>query len=219
MAENRSIIVPFSFHFLRIGTNRKKRTLTINELISEIVPFWENGTNGTIGTIGDRNGWYMLFPFCNSGFEMGSTHKREGIIKRIARCVLVGQSRFCCPLVAKDVIEFKSTAIQSQMKNKESRSRKLTVRFTLVEHESLKAKCTLAGLTPSELIRQNLSASQIQAKLTEDEKDGVRQLSGMANNINQIARVLNGSQEYDKVRLSLLEMRMKIETVLTRLLN
>ena len=59
------------------------------------------------------------------------------------------------------------------------------------EDELLKKKSKEAGLTESEFIRSTIKGYRIKAQPTEEIKTFQRELYGIANNINQIARVAN----------------------------
>ena len=59
------------------------------------------------------------------------------------------------------------------------------------EDELLKRKSKEAGLTESEFIRSLIKGYRIKAQPTEEIKSFQRDLYGIANNINQIAKVAN----------------------------
>jgi hypothetical protein len=65
------------------------------------------------------------------------------------------------------------------------------VRFTLTEYETLKRKAQKAGLTLSELLRRAANNVVILERLSNEDLGHVRQLSGMATNLNQIAHKIN----------------------------
>lgn len=58
---------------------------------------------------------------------------------------------------------------------------------------SLKAKAGKAGLTQSEYIRRSIRDSRVVERLTPEHLKHIRALTGMANNINQIARTANAA--------------------------
>ncbi|MDR1583368.1 MAG: plasmid mobilization relaxosome protein MobC [Prevotellaceae bacterium] len=70
---------------------------------------------------------------------------------------------------------------------------KLTVKMETKEYFSFKAKARLAGLTQSEYIRRCIAKSEVKQRLTSGHLAYIRQLAGMANNINQIARKANAA--------------------------
>ncbi|GHV55942.1 mobilization protein [Bacteroidia bacterium] len=89
-------------------------------------------------------------------------------------------------------------AIKKQHKNgrptKEAAERKkykVSVKMATEEYYSLKSKARLAGLSRSEYIRQCIRSSEVKQRLSSEQLGYIRQLSGMANNINQIARKAN----------------------------
>ena len=62
------------------------------------------------------------------------------------------------------------------------------VRFTRPEYFIVKEKAAKAGVSASVYIRQLAIYALITPRLTDEERQFVRQLIGMANNINQIAK-------------------------------
>ena len=59
------------------------------------------------------------------------------------------------------------------------------------EDELLKRKAKEAGLTEAEFIRSLIKGYRIKAQPTEEIKNFQRELYGIANNINQLARIAN----------------------------
>jgi len=62
------------------------------------------------------------------------------------------------------------------------------VRFSKAEYFIVKEKAARAGIKPSLYIRQIAIHALIKPRLTEEERHFVRQLIGMANNLNQLAK-------------------------------
>ncbi len=62
------------------------------------------------------------------------------------------------------------------------------------EDKILKKKSKVTGLNESELIRSFIKGYRIKAQPTDEIKQFQRELSGIANNINQIAKVANSYQ-------------------------
>jgi Bacterial mobilisation protein (MobC) len=62
------------------------------------------------------------------------------------------------------------------------------VRFTKAEYYVVKQKAAKAGLKVSIYIRQMALQGKIIARMSEEERHFVRQLSGMANNLNQLTK-------------------------------
>ena len=63
-----------------------------------------------------------------------------------------------------------------------------SVRFTRPEYFIVKEKARKAGMATSTYLRQLAIHAQVTSRLNEEERHFVRQLIGMANNINQIAK-------------------------------
>jgi len=75
----------------------------------------------------------------------------------------------------------------------EKKGYKVSLKMGIIEYHLLKAKARLAGITLSEYVRQAVEKSEIKQRLSPEQSGYIRQLSGMANNINQIARKVNAA--------------------------
>ena len=73
----------------------------------------------------------------------------------------------------------------------EKKSYKITVKFATAEYYSLKAKTRQAGVTVSEFIRLAIQNCSVKERLNPSHVKHISQLSGMANNLNQIAKRAN----------------------------
>ena len=62
------------------------------------------------------------------------------------------------------------------------------VRFTKSEYFIVKHKASKAGLRITQYLREMAIEGQIIARLTQEERNQIRQLVGMANNLNQLAK-------------------------------
>ena len=67
------------------------------------------------------------------------------------------------------------------------------IRFTKVEYYVIKEKAAKAGIGISLFIREMALHGKIQPLMNEEERQFVRQLTGMANNLNQLTK--KGHQE------------------------
>jgi hypothetical protein len=68
---------------------------------------------------------------------------------------------------------------------------RVTVRFSRLEHYILEQKATKAGMNISEFIRPAAIYGKVIPRQTEEERHFTRQLVGMANNFNQMAKLGN----------------------------
>jgi hypothetical protein len=75
----------------------------------------------------------------------------------------------------------------------EKKGYKISLKMATEEYYSLKAKARLAGITRSEYIRRCILSSEVKQRLSSEHLGYIRQLSGMANNVNQIARKANAT--------------------------
>jgi len=62
------------------------------------------------------------------------------------------------------------------------------VRYCKTEYFLIREKAEKVGMTASEYIRFITIYGQVKSRLTEEEREFSRQLIGMANNINQLAK-------------------------------
>ena len=62
------------------------------------------------------------------------------------------------------------------------------IRFTRQEYFIIKEKAAKAGMNSSTYLRQLAIYATINSRLTDEERNFVRQLIGMANNLNQLAK-------------------------------
>ena len=75
----------------------------------------------------------------------------------------------------------------------EKKGYRVSLKMATEEYYSLKSKARLAGITLSEYARQAIKKSEVKQRLLPEHLGHIRQLSGMANNINQIARKANAA--------------------------
>ena len=83
----------------------------------------------------------------------------------------------------------------------EKKGYKVSLKMATEEYYSLKSKARLAGIGLSEYVRQTIKKSEVKQRLSPEHLGYVRQLSGMANNINQIAKKANTAGYYEVVGL------------------
>ena len=75
----------------------------------------------------------------------------------------------------------------------EKKGYKVTVKFATVEYYSLKTKAKDAGMTISLFVREALQGCEVKQRLSGIHLNYIRQLTGMANNLNQIAHKANAA--------------------------
>ncbi len=95
----------------------------------------------------------------------------------------------------------------------EKRRYTVSVKLDTREYLSLKTKAGTAGISRSEYIRQSISGSVIRPLLAPELNDHIRKLSGMGNNLNQIARKANAGG-YTNARSEYLYLADKIDNVI-----
>lgn len=90
------------------------------------------------------------------------------------------------------------------------------IRFTAEEYLSIKAKASQAGKTITTYIRQASLQQQIQITLDSEERQFVRQLIGMANNLNQLVKKAH-QQDLLELMLELNYYKNAIDNLLHKL--
>ena len=84
------------------------------------------------------------------------------------------------------------------------------------EYGSLKTKAHEAGINQSEFIRQCIQVSIVKQRITPELMNHIRQLSGMANNINQIAHKANAAG-YPIIHQHCLLMNERLDNVISKI--
>ena len=92
------------------------------------------------------------------------------------------------------------------------------IRFSKNEYFIVKEKATKAGVRPSEFIRQTAIYSTIKSRLTEEERQIVKVLIGMANNLNQIAKLCHQQNLLSALYQFQAELKL-LDTILKKLKN
>lgn len=95
----------------------------------------------------------------------------------------------------------------------EKRTYMVSVKMDSREYFSLKTKAKSAGISRSDFVRQCIAGSEICPRLTPELNDYIRKLSGMGNNLNQIARRAN-TEGYINARSEYLYLADKIDNVI-----
>lgn len=98
----------------------------------------------------------------------------------------------------------------------EKKGYKITVKMAIDEYGSLKAKALEANINQSEYIRQCIQASIVRQRITPELVNYIRQLSGMANNINQIAHKANAAG-YPVVHKHCLYMNERLDNLISKI--
>lgn len=100
----------------------------------------------------------------------------------------------------------------------EKRKYTVSVKLDTREYISLRTKAKSAGVSRSEFIRQSISGSMIRPRMTPELNDHIRKLSGMGNNLNQIARRAN-TEGYGNARGEYLRLAVKIDDLIEDIRN
>jgi hypothetical protein len=91
-----------------------------------------------------------------------------------------------------------------------------SIRFTRPEYFIIKEKAANAGLNAAAYIRQVAIHATVKARLTEEDSHFVRQLVGLANNINQLTKAAH-QEGFLSVLRHFESYRRQIDALLKRL--
>lgn len=92
---------------------------------------------------------------------------------------------------------------------------KITVKLCTQDYYSVKAASKTAGIRPAELARAALLGMEIKPRVTPEEAGWLRMLSGMANNLNQLARQAHKSG-YNDLRSANITLGLDIHNLIKR---
>ena len=84
----------------------------------------------------------------------------------------------------------------------EKRKYRLSLKLNTNEYLQLKSKSRTAGKNRCDFLRKLIFSSEIKQQFSPEQNDVVRNISGMANNLNQIARRVNRN-EFKLIELDL----------------
>ena len=93
------------------------------------------------------------------------------------------------------------------------RKYRVSVNLCTEDFYPLKSKANDAGVSLSEFARLAIIGCEIRERLTPEQMDCIRKISGMANNLNQIARKANAAG-YTNARAEYLYLADKIDNEL-----
>jgi hypothetical protein len=93
---------------------------------------------------------------------------------------------------------------------------RIAVNLCTKDFFDLKAKATQAGMTCAEIARLAITGCQIHQRLTPEQMDCIRKLSGMGNNLNQVTRKAN-AEDYTNVRSEYLYLADRIDNVINQM--
>ena len=80
------------------------------------------------------------------------------------------------------------------------RSKSVTVKFSKIDYETLRVRCRKANRRLSEYIRESALQSEVVMPHTTESASLYRDLAGMANNLNQLARLSHQTSLYHTSR-------------------
>ena len=95
---------------------------------------------------------------------------------------------------------------------------RIAVNLCTKDYYALKAKASQAGMTCAEVARLAITGCQIRQRLTPEQMDYIRKLSGIGNNLNQITRKAN-VEGYTNIRSEYLYLADKIDNIINTMEN
>ena len=93
---------------------------------------------------------------------------------------------------------------------------RIAVNLCTEDYYALKAKATQAKMSCAEIARLAIIGCQVRQRLTPEQMDCIRKLSGMGNNLNQIARKVN-AEGYSNTRNEFFYLADKIDNVINQM--
>ena len=139
----------------------------------------------------------------------------------VASGVFVAQKRFrllFSPVGRKKeniLMESKQSGKAGRPKQAIKRESATGVRFTKAEYFIVKTKATKANYRLTEYIRTMAVEGRVVARFSQEEKDSIRKLVGMANNLNQITRLAQRDRLLSVV-FEMEKIRQDIDQILER---
>lgn len=95
-------------------------------------------------------------------------------------------------------------------KGEKKLSTSINLKLTAKDYNSVRQKAEKLGMTPTEYARELTLKGSIKSRFTLEELDLIRQLGGMANNLNQVARQANKSG-FSLVSVEIAHIAVKIK--------
>jgi hypothetical protein len=105
---------------------------------------------------------------------------------------------------------------RSKLSPAEKLKYRIAVNLCTRDYFTLKAKAAQVKMTCTELARKAIIGCQILQRLTPEQMDCIRKLSGMGNNLNQITRKVN-AEGYTNARSEYLYLADKIDNVINQM--
>jgi hypothetical protein len=102
----------------------------------------------------------------------------------------------------------------SVSQNENKRLYKITFRLSSEEKQRLELKLKEASLKPSEFLRLAITATTIKARFSEEERRLMRMLTGLATNLNQVAKQLNSEEGALNLASRILSLRREIDSLI-----
>lgn len=93
---------------------------------------------------------------------------------------------------------------------------RISVKLCTKDFYELRAKASQAGMTCAEFARLMIANGKVHQRLTPEQMDCIRKLSGMGNNLNQIARKANAIG-YTDARKEYFYLAERIDNVINQL--
>ncbi len=97
------------------------------------------------------------------------------------------------------------------------RKYKHSFRLSETEHTLLIEKIKQSGFDKSSFLRKCLNNAKVHAKFTVEEKGFYRDLVGMSTNLNQLAKHVNGSKDFNSVHNQILNTSFQINNLIEKI--
>lgn len=111
------------------------------------------------------------------------------------------------------MIEYRRKGGRPQKDLGQKKTYRINIKLITEEYYSLIAKVKNAKTTVSGFVRNCLKKGYVKERISVEQLNCIRQLCGMANNLNQIARQAN-TQGYNNVAVAVQSIAEKIDNVI-----
>ena len=101
---------------------------------------------------------------------------------------------------------------------KKPKEKVISARISGIEYLAIKRRATEAGVSLSKFVRSVLLTGKVVQRISKSDADILRNLSGEANNLNQLARTAN-KEGFKNVASDVINLRAKIIGIINQLSN
>ena len=130
-------------------------------------------------------------------------HQKIVFIREASLCFEYLKTYLLPPEIKIPLVSSKNKSMEQKNKGgrptktlSEKRKYQVLLRLNTMEYYTLLGKAREASITRTEFLRRLITKAEVKARIKPEEMQLIRTVSGMANNLNQIAHRLNASGIY-----------------------